>query len=166
MIRVTVYDGAPLSATMATPPIRVNDGLREMRQLAETFLGDFIVSTNSAEFCVRNFTDSCRGKQAELEDIQQNREDFTILTSQSTYTVTEVHLNSGWLPCTAPAGPASCALVRAPSRFVSINKHTNRTEIAPGTAVISGIFEQNQWRLCDSQYEPAEGIKIKSLFWQ
>jgi hypothetical protein len=164
-VRVTVRD-LTLSATMTTSPIRVNDGIREMRQLAETFLGDFIVSTNSAEFCVRNFTDSCPGKQAELIDIRENREDFTILTAQSSYRVAEVHLNSGWLQCTAPQGPASCALVVAPARFVSINHQTGRIEVAAGNALISGIFEQNRWRLCDSRYEPSSTLGVKSRFWQ
>jgi hypothetical protein len=164
-IRVTVRD-LTLSATMTTSPIRVNDGIREMRQLAETFLGDFIVSTNSAEYCVRNFTDSCPGKQAELIDIRENREDFTILTAQSSYRIAEVHLNSGWLKCTAPQGPASCALVVAPSRFVSINHQTSRIEVAPGDALISGIFEQNRWRLCDSRFEPPATLAVKSRFWQ
>jgi hypothetical protein len=166
MIRVTVRDPAFLSATMATPAIRVNDGLREMRQLAETFLGDFIVTANPPAFCVRNFSDSCPGKQQELEDIRLNRENFIIKTGESTYRVTEVHLNSGWLQCTAPGGPSTCALVVAPSRFVSENRHSGQTEVAPGTALISGIFEQNQWRLCDSRFEPPEGIKINPLFWR
>jgi hypothetical protein len=166
MIRVTVRDPAFLSATMATPAIRVNDGLREMRQLAETFLGDFIVTANPPAFCVRNFSDSCPGKQQELEDIRLNRENFIIKTGESTYRVTEVHLNSGWLQCTAPGGPSTCALVVAPSRFVSENRHSGQTEVAPGTALISGIFEQNQWRLCDSRFEPPEGIKVNPLFWR
>jgi hypothetical protein len=164
-IRVTARDLA-LSGTGTSSPIRVNDGIREMRQLAETFLGDFIDSTKSAEFCVRNFTDSCPGKQTELEDIQENRDDYMIDASQSTYRITEVHLNSGWLHCTAPGGPESCALVVAPARFVSTNNHTGKTEVAPGTALISGIFEQNQWRLCDSRYDPPATLRIKSLFWQ
>jgi hypothetical protein len=164
-IRVTVRD-LTLSATMTTSPIRVNDGIREMRALAETFLGDFIVSTNTAEFCVRNFSDSCPGKQQELIDIRENREDFTILPAQSTYRVAEVHLNSGWLNCTSPQGPGSCALVVAPSRFVSINHQTGRVEVAPGDALISGIFEQNRWRLCDSRYDPPSTLGVKSRFWQ
>jgi hypothetical protein len=165
-IRVTVFDAAALNATMQTAPIRVNDGVREMRQLAETFLGDFIVSTNSAAFCVRNFTDSCPGKRNEFEDIRQNRENFRIHTAESTYRVTEVHLNSGWLQCTAPGGPSTCALVVAPSRFVSTNLNTGQVEVAPGNALISGIFEQNQWWLCDSRYEPPSGFKINPLFWR
>jgi hypothetical protein len=165
-IRVTVRDAAQATASGTTMPIRVNDGVREMRQLAETFLGDFIDSNKPAEFCVRNFTNSCPGKQQELVDIQENRDGFTIIASQSSYRITEVHLNSGWLNCTAPAGPASCALVVAPSNFVSRNNHTGRIENAPGTALISGIFEQNQWRLCDSRYDPPATLKIKSLFWQ
>jgi hypothetical protein len=151
-IRVTVRD-LTLSGTGATPPIRVNDGVREMRQLTETFLVDFADSTKSAEFCVRNFTDSCRiGKQMELEDIQENREHFTIISEK--HRIDQVVLNSGWVECTAPSGPQSCALALSAVDWISIEKASGALRRSRGDSVITGIYEEStrKWWLCDSRY--------------
>jgi hypothetical protein len=136
--------------TGASAPVRVNDGMREMRLLAETFLSDFEDSTKSAEYCVRNFTDSCRGKRDELGDIQRNRKDFTIVGAK--HDITSITLNSGWPECTAPAGPASCALVIAPVDWRSLNNSTGAIERQTGQAFLTGVYEGQRWWLCDSRY--------------
>ena len=56
--------------------IHVNDSPREITALATTFIDDFLHSERSPEFCVRNFSDSCPGKQDELRDIRDNRARF------------------------------------------------------------------------------------------
>ncbi|MBI4475784.1 MAG: hypothetical protein HY654_01345, partial [Acidobacteria bacterium] len=58
----------------ASTRVRVHDSRGELTTLALTFLGDFANSAVSAETCVRNFSDTCRGKQEELEDIRDNRQ--------------------------------------------------------------------------------------------
>jgi hypothetical protein len=153
VIRVTVRD-LTLSGTMTTPPIRVNDGIREMRQLAETFLADFSDSTKSPEFCVRNFTNSCSGKQEELFDIQNNRQTFTILNSN--YRVDSVSLDANPFFCTAPGAPSSCARVISEARWVSFNRRTNRVEEARGDSWLTGVYENRQWWLCDSRFFPTD----------
>ncbi len=157
-IRVTVRD-LTLSATMTTSPIRVNDGVREMRQLADTFLTDFADSTKSAEFCVRNFTDACRGKAEEQLDIQNNRRQYTIL--RETHRIDSVQLNSGWIFCTAPSGPASCALVVAPVEWVSRVNGSLRVDTAVGRSFLTGVFEGRQWWLCDSRFFEPETLTAR-----
>ena len=56
------------------------------------FLTDFTMVPVTPEQCVRNFSDSCRGKRAELTDVQQNRQLFQILGGQ--FSVASVTLNS------------------------------------------------------------------------
>lgn len=150
-ISVRVRDPT-LSATGTTSPIRVNDGVREMRQLVETFLVDFSDSNKTAEFCVRNFTDACRGKREELVDIQNNRRDFTILSEK--HRIDQVVLNSGWPLCTAPTGPQSCALVNTAVDWLSVYKPTGAIVRSRGDSVITGIYEEatRKWWLCDSRY--------------
>ena len=63
--------------------VHVNDSPTEVSGLAFTFLDDFIHSERSPEFCVRNFSDSCAGKQAELSDVRANRAMFIIDPSRS-----------------------------------------------------------------------------------
>lgn len=136
--------------TGASPPVRVNDGIREMRLLAETFLSDFEDSTKPAEYCVRNFTDSCRGKRDEIVDIQNNRKNFTIVSAS--HRIASIRLNDGWPECTAPTGPASCALVIAPVDWRSLNKSTGMVERETGQAYLTGVYERERWWLCDSRY--------------
>jgi hypothetical protein len=160
-IRVTVRD-LTLSATMTTSPIRVNDGIREMRQLAETFLADFSDSTKTAEFCVRNFSNSCPGKQEELLDIQNNRQTFTILSA--TYRVDSVSLNASPFFCSAPGGPSGCARVISPARWVSFNRILNRVEEARGDSWLTGFYENRQWWLCDSRFFGSPTLTLNGRF--
>jgi hypothetical protein len=161
VLRVTVLDG-PLIASGATSSIRVNDGLREMRQLTETFLADFSDSNKSAEVCVRNFTNSCPGKQEELADIQRNRQTFTILSSN--YRIDSVEMNANPFFCTGPGGPSSCARVIAPARWVSLNRTNNRIEEVRGDAWLTGIYENRQWWLCDSRFFGSPSATLNGRF--
>jgi hypothetical protein len=153
--------GAPAQhrVTGATPPIRVNDGVREMRQLTETFLNDFANQDASPEFCVRNFSDACRGKRDELEDIENVRNLVEVVGSE--YRIETIALNSGWADCTAPSGPASCAVAVAPVHWTSRVKATGETKHDVGDAVLSGIFDGHQWLLCDSRFFPTETVQGK-----
>ena len=56
--------------------VHVNDSSREVTDLATTFIDDFLHSERTPEFCVRNFSDTCPGKQEELRDIRDNRANF------------------------------------------------------------------------------------------
>jgi hypothetical protein len=161
VVRVTVRD-LTLSATMTTSPIRVNDGIREMRQLAEAFLADFSDSSKSAEFVVRNFSNSCGGKQEELLDIQNNRQTFTILNA--IYRVDSVSLNASPFFCSAPGGPSGCARVISPARWVSLNRVTNRIEEARGDSWLTGFYENRQWWLCDSRFFGSPALTLNGRF--
>ncbi len=148
-IRVTVRD-LTLSGTGTSAPIRVNDGIREMRQLAETFLADFSDSTKSAELCVRNFTDSCPGKRDELAQIQDNRRTLVIVSEM--HRVGDVQMNASPFTCTAPTGKASCALVVSPVQWISRLRSNGSVECVRGDSWLTGVYERNQWWLCDSNF--------------
>jgi hypothetical protein len=164
-VSVTVtesYTGAAGEAaqhrvTGSTPPIRVNDGVREMRQLTETFLNDFANQDATPAYCVRNFSDACRGKREELEDIENVRNLVEVVGSE--YRIETIALNSGWSECTAPSGPQSCAVAVAPVHWTSRVKATGETKHDIGDAVLSGIFDGRQWLLCDSRFFPTETIQ-------
>jgi hypothetical protein len=165
IVSVTVTESYTASSGQAaqhrvsgsTPPIRVNDGVREMRQLTETFLNDFANQDATPEYCVRNFSDACRGKQEELEDIENVRELVEVVGSE--YRIETIALNSGWTGCTAPTGPQSCAVAVAPVHWTSRVKATGETKHDIGDAMLSGIFDGRQWLLCDSRFFPAETVQ-------
>jgi hypothetical protein len=136
--------------TGTSQEIRVNDAIRELRGLAEQFLVDFANSSVSPAQVVRNFTNSCLGKADELSDITNNRKDYTIVGES--HRITSITLNSNWMLCTAPTGPASCALVAADVDWRSILKETGAPEHVRGENLMSGVYEARQWWLCDSRF--------------
>jgi hypothetical protein len=125
--------------TAESPSIHVNDSPKEVRALSEGFIRDFATSSLSPEFCVRNFSDSCRGKRSELQDIIDNRNRFVILSH--TFTVTRVTVNAG----------RTQSEVRGACEFRSTVKATGLLEVARGTCVLTLTNENYQWWLCDSR---------------
>jgi hypothetical protein len=138
--------------TAESPEIHVNDSPKEVRALSEEFIRDFANSSLSPETCVRNFTDSCRGKQSELEDIIDNRTRFAILSH--TFTVTRVNVNTG----------RTQSEVRGACEFRSTVKATGLLEIARGTCVLTLVNENYRWWLCDSRMTDANSFGLTFPF--
>ncbi len=71
--------------TSAASPFRAHDSDAELRRISIEFLVYlFGNSTISPSACLVDFSDSCRGKQDELRDIEHNRATFVILSAQAT----------------------------------------------------------------------------------
>ena len=68
-------------ATATAPVIRVHDSPKELGDLSLRFLTDFANSSIPASVCVRDFTDSCKGKAEERVDIESNRVHFEVMSS-------------------------------------------------------------------------------------
>lgn len=129
----------------------VNDSGAELSLLALTFLDDFVHSERSAAFCVRNFSDSCRGKQDEFNDITANRAEFVNDPGQSSFSIGSITYNT---PGNVPTGAMS-ATVLAPCNFAARRLSTGAFGIARGTCRLTNVYENWQWRLCESNFLPA-----------
>ena len=159
VIRVDVVDrytlighGRPLAVNAradASMPVHVNDSPQEVTKLAFTFINDFVHSERTAEYCVRNFSDRCRGKAEEFGDVQRNRNDFVIDVAASTFTFRSLTFNT---PANSPT-QATAATVRLNCRFVSVRKATSLTEVAEGICRMTGVYEDYRWRLCESLFD-------------
>jgi hypothetical protein len=112
-------------------------GARE--QLALTFLADFGNSSNTPEFCVRNFTDQCRGKTAELNDIRVDRQRYVI----ASYSVRVDRIDI----------VGTTAYIFAPCTFNSIDRATG-VPLKPsvGICALTALYEPYRWWLCTSNY--------------
>ena len=128
----------------------VNNSPADLTGLALTFLDDFVHSDRSPEFCVRNFSDNCRGKAEELGDIQRNRATYVIDPLRSTFRIHSIAYNT---PGNVPA-QATFATVLAPCEFASTEKATGIFGIVVGTCRLTNVYEGWQWRLCDSNFLP------------
>lgn len=89
-----------------------------------------------------------------MSDIQNNRARYLI--SYGTFLMRSVDFNT---PGNIPEG-ATLATVDAPCRFVSTVRATGETEVADGTCRLGNVYEQGQWRLCESNFLPPEGAPL------
>jgi hypothetical protein len=131
---------AKTNKATSTVQARYNDSYAEVNKLSVDFLHDFGTYTTSPEQCVRNFSDSCRGKADELSDIRANRTNFQI---QSARLGTPAILFDDKL---------AFANSDVPCTFVSIQKSTGKTETATGTCLLTAVYEGFTWFLCDSHF--------------
>lgn len=153
--RYTTTDADGRSQTKETRVSRsvsahLNDSQAELSALTLTFLDDFVHPDRPAEFCVRNFSDSCRGKAEELSDIQRNRQLYVIDPARSTFRISSIGYNT---PGNVPT-QATFATVLAPCEFGSTEKSTGIFGVARGTCRLTNVYEDFRWRLCESNFLP------------
>lgn len=151
---VTNADGSTGQAenkVTASTRVIYNDSYKEVREISLDFIGDFANSNNSPEFCVRNFSNSCGGKNDETNDIRTNRATYAIKSAD--YGIRDILFNAD----------KTVADVVARCNFVSTVKATGKTETAIGTCLLQAIYENSNWFLCDSKYS---GTSTTALaFW-
>jgi hypothetical protein len=138
---------------MASTQVHVNDSTNEVTVLATTFIDDFIHSDRSAAVCVRNFSDNCPGKQAEFNDITNDRAIFVINSGASGMgagTIT-FYADSSRRTAVAP-GASTYAVWQARCTFTSTRKSTGVTGTTSGTCELTTVYENWQWYLCDSHF--------------
>jgi hypothetical protein len=135
--------GQPMqNVVSASTQVHYNDSAAEMEGLAYDFLvnkfGNFNVSPQE---CVVNFSDNCTGKDAELSDIEANREFFHILSA--TFSVDSTSFN----------GNKTTSTVVGPCVFEDIVQSTGVRERVFGNCIIKGVYENFKWFLCDSGFQ-------------
>jgi hypothetical protein len=164
-VRLTVtetYGGSQQNVVNATsPPIRLHDSPKELGDLSLTFLGDFANSSVSPSTCVRDFSDSCRGKAEEKSDIEFNREHFVITGSS-------LRLQNVNVALTGLTASMSVAC-RFTSRIIKCEPGTAGCSVgAVGTVAgdcrLTGVYEQQRWWLCASNFDGAQVPGFRSFF--
>jgi hypothetical protein len=144
-----------------TATVHANDSSREITALAATFIDDFIHPERSPEFCVRNFSNSCQGKQDELSDIRDNRRLFVIDPAQSglgTGSIGFYDTGNVSRRIAVPPSQAGFAEFLGPCHFVSTRIATGGREVATGTCRLTTVYEDWQWHLCDSNFLTGSGL--------
>ena len=149
-IEVTVTDG-PHVLTRSIP-IRLHNSVVEVGRLALEFLTEFADNSIPAATTVRNFSDSCPGKKAELDDVTHIRN--TRIINSKEYGTPAVTVAFGG-SCKSKTADA-CAITSV--QWNSTVKSTGAIEIAKGTSFISGIYRDSRWWLCDSLYDGASSL--------
>lgn len=147
-LRVSVIEsvpgGSPGQANQTSfelpDAVRVHDSERELRELTRAFLDDFLDDSVSPSRSVRDFSDTCSGKESEREDVERVRELYSMLPSSS-YSIRSVVVTEPW----------ARAEMTARCEFVSRHKATGVEGIARGICNLTGIYEGERWWLCTSR---------------
>jgi hypothetical protein len=147
--------------------VHVNDSSREITTLSTTFIDDFLHSDRSPEFCIRNFSDSCAdGKQMELNDIRNDRRDLINDPARSNMgpgSIAFYDARSSRVP--VPASQSTFADLRAACRFAATSRITGAFSIATGTCQLTHVYENWQWRQCESHFlNPSSSSTVFSRF--
>ena len=134
-----------------SPTVRVHNSPKELGDLGMRFLNDFATSSIPADVAVREFSDSCRGKRDERDQIADNRQNYQITSSQlrlrsASVTTSEVNRGNVVIACEfwsivkqCPPGWPNCK--------------PGNTEHVRGDCKLTSIYEQKRWWLCESTFE-------------
>jgi hypothetical protein len=165
-IRLTVRErygpaGAPgehvVNAT--SPAVRVHDSPTELREMALRFLELFADSDRSPDECLVEFSDSCRGKESERDDIEENRKYYEIRSSSFEFDDLDIsddrmsarisvdcRFRSRFRRC--PSDDATCVV--------------GATEEVSGACRLTAIYEKQRWWLCDSKFDSdSAGVSLR-----
>lgn len=141
--------------TATSPVIRVHHSVRELSTLTTRFLEDFSTSTIPPATVIRDFSDLCPGKQDELGDVQRNRDNYVI----NSYTLGTPSVGVAYgggcrsLPHgQPPRSPVADACITTSVEWRSTDRSTGAAEVARGISVVSGVYHDRRWWLCDSQF--------------
>lgn len=141
--------------------VRVHNSRKETGDRAFEFLTDFSNSAVSPETVVRNFSDSCPGKAAELQDVRQNRATYLITASRLGAPAVTLGFGGVCFDRIRPPGHPADACIIMSCGWTSTRRTTGRQEISNGTCYLTAVYESSRWRLCDSDFEGPPTLKLR-----
>lgn len=143
--------------TSAPVSVRVHNSPVEMTDVAVRFLEDFANSSVSAAEAVAEFSDACSGKADEFADVTDNRLYLDIVSSTltpvssavlSAFQGGEVRVQCSFTSVWTQCPPAD-------HRWNSFCSAPGQVDTVAGTCRLTTVYENQQWRLCSSLYDPA-----------
>jgi hypothetical protein len=155
--RAATVDNVSTSLTS----VRVHDSISEINDPAVDFLVGFSKQLDPA-YVVRNFTDNCAGKAAEQHDVQDNNNQNTV-NAYSIGTPATTIVFAGHLGCPF-RGVFGDACAQVPVEWHSTNKSTGVSVVWKGTDQVTAVLENDQWRLCASDFNSSSMSTAASPF--
>jgi hypothetical protein len=149
-----------------TTTVRLHNSPKELREMSLRFLGDFANSKISPEQCVAEFSDSCRGKKDELEDIQDTRHDYEHIGSTLRHTSLTIN------------GPRTSATVHTFCSFtVKVITTQPRDEpcqggkcplgsigTSTGDCWTTNVYDKGRWWICESHFSAIPSLNPRTTF--
>ncbi len=150
------------NVTTATgPSVRVHDSPKELGDMSVQFLTNFANSSVSTSTCLRDFTDSCKGKLDERDDIDANRLHYEILNSS--LTLRSVTVASNGLSANMTVACSFTSRIKACDPDDKTCK-VGDVGTARGDCLLTGKYENRRWWLCDSHFAGRLADSMRSFF--
>lgn len=153
-------NGSGVNTVGTSRKVRVHNSGKEVGDLALDFLTAFSKQIDPA-IVMRNFTAACGGTAAELSDVQHNQVDFTITSYTLGVPMTTVPF-TGYCTFRMRQGDA-CAyvpadwtsVIKAATYHPELKPYVGRTMRVIGTDQVTAVLENDQWKLCASDWDQA-----------
>ena len=145
----------------SVPGIRVHNSKKELEDLSMQFLDDFAHSNVPASTCVRDFTDSCKGKSDERGDIEANRAHFDILNYS--LNMRSVVVASSGVSANMVVACSFTSRIKAcdPGDKACV---VGDVGTARGDCILTGKYENRRWWLCDSHFAGRLAGSLRNFF--
>lgn len=138
----------------STTTVHLNNSPKELADMSVRFLADFANSKISPEQCVSEFSDSCRGKKDELEDIQDIRHDYEHVGS--TLRPTSVAVGGSRLSATVHTFCSfTVKVITTQPRDEPCQNGKcplGSTGTASGDCWTTNVYERGRWWICESHF--------------
>ena len=124
------------------------------------FLTNFANSKVSPDNCVSEFTDSCSGKKAELEDIEDNRHDYEIIASTLRSTGVSIAPNRTAATVHTFCSFTSKVITTQPRDEICQNGKCPLGSIQgpnSGDCFTTNVYQNGRWWLCESHFGAPNG---------
>jgi hypothetical protein len=137
--------GQPTTSThrvkKSAAAFEVHDSEGELADMAVTFLVDYFGHSEvSPDACLVDFWEDCPGREAEHDDIVNNRKMLTIQSAEAE--VARVTFTD-----------EDHADIVAPCRFEDTLKSTGKSGVTQGNCLLTGVYDDGRWWLCDSSFD-------------
>lgn len=129
--------------------IDVHDSIKEVGDMATRFLQNFSQSTVPVSVVMRDFLPECYGTEDERQDVEDNREYYTI-TSWSVGEPTVTINFGGTCALRSRKGDACCT---SEVRWDSVQKSSGDENSVTGIDQVAAVYRDRRWWLCDSQFD-------------
>ncbi len=163
-LTVSVSDGD--SSATGTVVIRVHNSVKEVGDMARQFLVDFSEQKLAPEQIVRNFSDECSGKSAELSDVRDHQLDYRMERWRVDPPVVSVTFGGF---CPFPEFGDACAEVRVDWLVTCIYSYRTNGSYAcdvghvyhsTGVDQVNAIYSRDRWSLCSSRFQADPTIDL------
>lgn len=140
--------------------VKVHDSVKEVGGMATLFLENFSKSSVAPAVVLQDFLVGCYGTAAELQDVIDNRNEFTITASSVGAPAVTVNFGGTCAFRNRPGDACSNSAVS----WTSIEKSNGKTSTVEGTDQVAAVYRSARWWLCDSQFNPKTGLTSSRFF--